>query len=114
MCHQIRVRLNKDYFLELPVTLLERLNVVTVAVQAEGQPLSACRKQPNQNKRVNSEKRFDIGFDADGLLSVRGVGEDERRWNPVLTSNTNRWVHRQQKHGLVEVNEIEIGSLDLC
>jgi hypothetical protein len=109
-CKEIKVYLSKDYYLELPVTLLERMNEVRVAVKMEGLPLSATRAKPPQNRRRNNEKSFNIAFDEDGLLCVRGVSDDDR-WNPVLTSNTGRWIHRREQYGLVEVREIEIGAL---
>jgi hypothetical protein len=107
-CKEIRVNLSKDCYLDLPVTLLERMKEVRVAVKSNPQILHAAKLPHNQRKE--REKVFNISFDEDGLLCVRGVAEDER-WNPVLTSNTNRWVQRVAADGLVEVREIELDAL---
>lgn len=101
--HDIKVRLDQQSYVVLPVTLLAEMTELTVSTRKDkayaGRQL--VKAQP---------KTFTIKFDKDGLLSVRGAdGQD--RWTPVLTSNTSRWIQRSAAHGLTDVREIELDAL---
>lgn len=105
MTQDIRVRLERDVFVTLPVTLLAQLDEIVVKVAALDRRAS---HRTFNGKDKPTKKSYNIAFDADGLLSVRGI---EDRWLPVLTSNTARWIRRSMKDGLVDVTEIELDAL---
>jgi hypothetical protein len=86
----LKIRLDQHNHITLHPGVLERMENVVVRVN-----------QPENSR--NPDKTFDIKFDVDGLLTVRGDGDDSRRYTPVLTAD-NKWVSRDS----TGVREIEL------
>ena len=104
LVQDVKIRLNRDSYVTLPVTLLETMDELTVSCRTD----KADRRKATGPVK-GQKKRFTVKFDQDGLLVVRGIdGQD--RYTPVLTSNTGRWIRRSSADGLVDVQEMEIGG----
>jgi hypothetical protein len=100
LVQDVRIRLNRDSYVTLPVTLLATMDEVIVSVRAD-------KNYVGREAVKDQKKRFTVKFDQDGLLVVRGI-EGQDRWNPVLTSNTGRWIRRRYADGLTDVQEMDV------
>lgn len=90
----LKVRLDQTSSIIITPGLLGVLTEVSVAV-----------RQPDRITGRVDRKTFDLKYDEDGLLSIRGSGENERDFAPVLTAE-NKWVLRD-KAGLVSIIDID-------
>lgn len=97
MANDLKITLGDHYdaYIRVPITLLERLQKLSLLVQ----------KAPEADK-----EEYMMAFDEDGLLSIRCVSRKER-WRPVLTSHTSLWIRRFKEGRLTEVREVELDSL---
>lgn len=82
--HYVTLRWSQDAKLEVPVTLLDKLTELRIALP--------------------DKRSYKAKFDEDGLLVFRG-GVAGEMWLPVLTTE-NTWIRRITEGALSEVYEV--------
>lgn len=108
MIGTLKLRLEHGVYIELPAALLERINELIVRVYTPG--VTASRRKSVMDHRVNNEQSYSLGYDSDGLLSVRGIAGSDR-WTPALVKD-GLWIRRTfGDDGEATLREVSVDSL---